>query len=233
MLGVVSHGVASLIAAEEKRMKKPAFLGVVSLLFLTSAAEGAVLTFDDLPVPGLLDQTTIGEPMPLDYGGLSWGSHWGYGPPPVNSQGTLPAGDYVAFNTYCANSLNIYSDSDFDFIGTDLGLYAGLGHDQQGLADVLYVEGYNNGTLVYSQPITLDPNYGLTWVGVDYYGVDSVTFRTRFDLPLTMNNFTYETSRTVPEPPSLLVLSIGFLVLAFLAGCFRASEGVRPRDAAL
>lgn len=177
----------------------------------TGAAQAAVLTFDDVSNTSSFDSIYNG------YGGFNWNNFL------VENGTSLPvtgtgydngrvSGDYTAFNGF--GQLAILSNSVFDFNGTYL---TGAWHD--GLSIV--VEGLKNGSSLYSKTVVVDTT-GPTWFDFNFLGIDQLKF-TSFGgvnpgfsggdgTQFAMDNFTFNETKSVPEPTTTLgLLALGAL----------------------
>lgn len=175
-------------------------------LSTAGAAQAVVLTFDDLY------NYTSGNYIYNGYGGLNWDNFYlmqghllgGYIEGAVSGVGT--AFSYGGEVTVANNSL-------FDFQGTYLT--AASRYDLS-----VVVEGLNNGTSLYSKTVVVDL-FGPTWVDFNFLGIDQLKFSSFGGTVLTyhlgtwgtdfvIDNFTFNETKSVPEPASTLgLLALG------------------------
>lgn len=207
---------------------------IVGLLFLfglmsiNRVASAAVLTFDDIAIDksGFPSYVT---PIANGYGGLNWNNFEASAPVLTYNNGYvhgIVSGDQVAFNNY--GNLAAVSSSQFDFNGTYL-----TAAWRNGLH--VTVSGSLDGTLLYSQTITVD-TYGPTWFAFNYVGIDSLSF-TSFGgtnagligadgsggtvigdgTQFAMDNFTFTQAAPVPVPAAAWLFGSGLVGLIGVA----------------
>ena len=191
---------------ERTFMKKSSTLLLLSFLF-ASSAQAEILTFDD--IPGGSIHGWAGGNMPT-YKGFNFSdkfvwidlaSSWRYG---------ARSGDFaLANNNGGAGMITSANSSDFSFDGLWAKKWA-TPPESGGLASFFdTIQGFNNGVEVWSIDIALNGSYQFIAgqsqridelkLGRDYFLVD--------DLALN------QPSISVPEPSTLLLLSLGFLGL--------------------
>ena len=188
-------------------------LAVVTALFVTSNAQAAILTFDDI--------TTAPEATITNYGGLQWTNTGvldvtSYTYVPSGYQNANTSGDYVAYNKYA--SVASVSTSVFDFVGAN---FTAAWNDDLNLL----VEGLLNGVVTNTRTVTLQPVAPGAAARIDfnYNGIDQLRF-TSFGGTLNpafinvaptagagphfaMDDFEYNTP--VPEPSTALLGLMG------------------------
>ena len=138
-------------------------MAVAALAALSTPAQAAVVTFDDLPNGQLL------WPVPDGYAGLAW-DNFHYLDATFKSQSgyytAMVSPTNVAYNGW-ANPAEISGDP-FNFIGA---FFAGAWNDDLNID----IEGYYQGTLVYEETIVVDTDVA-TWFQADFAMVDRVRF---------------------------------------------------------
>lgn len=158
-------------------------------LWVCSIANGAVLTFDDVPGaiwgdPGYGNDNMI----PNGYGGFNWLNVG------VISRGTLPgtgydsgivSGDWDAYNSYMRQAITSFSGS-FDFNGA---YFTSAWYNN----NVLTLTGYRNGVQEYNQSWTLNLGTRPIWIDANFYDIDTLQFSSS-NAQFVMDNFTFNTT---------------------------------------
>jgi hypothetical protein len=171
-------------------------------------AQATVVTFDDLPI--LFPNG--GPPIPNGYQGLIWDNFYYLNglnhqiPDSGYVNGTV-SGENVAFNSF--GGYGLVRDGTFDFNGAYL-----TAAWRNGLS--ILVEGFNNGSLLYSKTVVVDIT-SPTFFTFDFLGIDWLYF-TPFGgvdvlvggggTSFAMDNFTFNETKSVPEPDSTLGIVI-------------------------
>jgi len=196
---------------------KTKIITVLAVLFtITFQAQAAyVLTFDDIG-----EVTDESLPVPNGYGGFNWGNlavgAFYYTKPTILYPNTgyengIVSGDYVAFCTsYGTPGLGRITGDTFTFNGAFLtaGWRDGLN---------VQVDGYLNNNLTYTTTVVIDTT-GPTWYQFNYSNIDELRFNAsggtqhegyEYDMEhFVIDNFTY-----IPEPATILLLSLGAVLL--------------------
>lgn len=196
-----------------------ATLFALTILGIALAANASVLTFDDLPGPGLV-------PIPNGYGGLSWNNMYyldgiNYSANPSGYQNGVVSPNNVAYNAYGNPAdISVSSSTSFDFIGAFL-----TGAWNDGLN--IEVKGYNGATLLYDTTVVVNSTLP-TWEQFNYMGVTDVNFSSSGGTPhgyplgygehFAMDNFTYN---QVPEPATILLVGAGLAGVGILRRRFK------------
>ncbi len=177
-------------------------------LSTSGAAQAVVLTFDDV------SDTSSYVPIYNGYGGFNWDNFYVQNrtnvPGSGYDKGTV-SGNYTAFNAW-ANMAQV-NNSLFDFNGTYL-----TAAWNDGLS--VLVEGLKNGTSLYSKTVVVDTT-DPTWFDFDFLGIDQLKFSSFGGVHnpnltygqgthFAMDNFTFNETKSVPEPASTLgLLALG------------------------
>lgn len=177
----------------------------------SSAAQAAVITFDDLPA-------TEADAIHNGYHGFNWGDDFMTSVAYINKS-TMPgtgfangvvSGDYAAFNNFATTS-TITSD-----IFTFNGAYLTAAWNE-GL--LIEVTGFLNNLALFTKTVTVSTQYA-QWFDFNFIGINQLSFRSWGGTPsnpdeggehFVMDNFTYNesTSTQVPESSSLALLLLG------------------------
>jgi hypothetical protein len=199
---------------------------VVAVLAWSAPAGAAVLDFEDLD-PGYETAAFL----PAGYGGFNWSGTAAY----ITDQYYPGSGyDYgtvgrVGLFSSGAADMSMSSAAPFDFNGAYITAAWNTG-------ETATVEGWLGSTLLYTQDIVTSYD-GPYWWDFDYTGIDKLVFRSEPEdgqnagLPasngighgsyICIDNLTYNETRPVPEPATLLLVGGG---LAGLAGLRRRKK---------
>ncbi|HEX7762509.1 MAG TPA: PEP-CTERM sorting domain-containing protein [Cellvibrio sp.] len=178
----------------------------------SSAAQAAVITFDDLPA-------TDADAIHNGYHSFHWGDDFMTSVAYIHKD-TMPgtgfangvvSGDYAAFNNFATTS-TISSNDLFDFNGANL-----TAAWNEGL--LIEVTGFLNNLALFTQTVTVSTQYA-QWFDFNFIGINQLSFRSWGGTPgnpdeggehFVMDNFTYNesTSTSVPESSSLALLLLG------------------------
>ncbi len=181
-----------------------------------TAANAAVLTFEDL-YPGYEGYAGFSS---TSYGGFTWGASTTNSGEPSTAWITkyaIPGSGYeygtigtTSILSWWASDISMSSSTNFDFNG------AYITSAWQG-TETVDVEGWDDGTLVYSTTITTHNNAAY-WFTFNYTDIDTVWFNQNGGDGghIDIDNITYSesTSSTVPEPATLMLIGAGFAGIA-------------------
>jgi len=171
-------------------MKKLLVAIIVAFLLFPVTASAKVLTFDDLPDPN--PSGLPAGPIPVDYGGLTWSSHFWYtnssaledflGLPQTGFSNGVVSPPHVAAND---QGLQIsVSNCTFDFNGAYLT--AAINENL-----LITVEGLSNGVVKYSETVTVGP-YEPTWFDFNFMDIDELVFSSFGGMPAFETGWTQE-----------------------------------------
>lgn len=171
-------------------MRKFGFIGLFILLVVMASSATTVVNFDDLPGDGV---------VPDGYGGINWGGLWNYygeiQPPYTAHSAPNRVYDFVSDGTFTFLTPEVFQGAWF------------AGYD---FATVTF-ELFNGSTLVWTSA-TLAPSDVPTFLASGYSGlvtsVDVVSPSPDF---FVMDDVTYGTGSTTPEPSSLLLMGTGLM----------------------
>lgn len=184
----------------------------------SSAAQAAVITFDDLPA-------TEVDAIHNGYHGFHWGDDFMTSVAYIHKD-TMPgtgfatgvvSGNYAAFNNFATTS-TISSNDLFDFNGANL-----TAAWNEGL--LIEVTGFLNNLALFTQTVTVSTQYA-QWFDFNFIGINQLSFRSWGGTAsnpdeggehFVMDNFTYNesTSTSVPESSSLALLLLGAAGILF------------------
>ncbi len=182
----------------------------VSIAALTSAAHATVLDFEGLTSNSADSLSGVAG----NYGGFSWDSSFFlFRNPPYSAQ--VGSGQYGIVNNYGTSPANITitSASTFDFTSAFFG-----GWDFNPPSSVT-VNAYDAGNvLIDTANVAITIGVGsvvnFNWTGVSKLEITGGQF-------YTMDDFTFNENRTVPEPGSLALVALAALAAA---GAVRAKK---------
>ncbi|MBW4450209.1 MAG: PEP-CTERM sorting domain-containing protein [Spirirestis rafaelensis WJT71-NPBG6] len=189
-----------------KKLLKAGFVATFTVLgaatFSTGQAHAVVVTFDDLP--GFADS------IPQGYAGLNWDNFDSLNPVVFDAQssgygnGTVSTPN-VAFNAFGDPAAISVNSGKFDFNSTYL-----TGAWNNGLN--ILVEGFLGGQSLYSKTVIVNST-SPTLLNFDFLGIDNLKFTSfggtnaGYDgdgTHFAMDNFTYNQTKPVPEPFTIL-----------------------------
>jgi len=198
-----------------------AALAVAWVAVLAPAAFAATLDFESIGQPGIPQKIANG------YGDLTWtnfyagdGTYYeGLGFPDNGYVNGASSGSYVSLNGFGAPA-SLSSSSTFDFISASL-----TAAFNEGLH--LDIAGYRNGTLLYSQAVTLTTTMYAS-LFFNWTGIDMLTFTTSGGTPrygVSGHQFAMDDLTVVktPIPAALPFLATGLVGLGFAARRRRAA----------
>jgi hypothetical protein len=194
-------------------MKKATLMLSVALIFSGQTTFANVITFDDIP--------SMERPVVIQdgYGGFNWNNFNVYNHNWAQIRNSesgyyngVVSGDWVGYNAW-ANVASI-DNGNFTFTGAYL---TGVWND--GLN--VNVVGKRDGVEIYNTTFVVD-TYGPKWCNFDFTDIDNLVF-TSFGgtahpkLPghgehFVIDNFTF-IQKSVPEPTTLSIISIGLMAL--------------------
>jgi hypothetical protein len=214
-----------------KNLLQPGLIAVLSLA-LTTPAQAATLTFDDLKIPNLVA-------IPNGYGSFTW-ENFGYDSVPHTYPGTGYGNGIVSPSTVIYNDQDlpaIFSRTEkFDFNSAYLTAAWSNGLN-------VLVRGFSDTTQTYSRSLVLNIDRP-TLINFDFLGVDRVVFTAAggvdigsprgegpyfvlddltFSAATPPTSVTPPTSAAVPEPTTLLGISLAGVGLA---AARRRSQGL-------
>ncbi len=179
------------------------FAGLMVLLLWLGNANALVIDFENVPNA---NPNTWDNPIPNGYEGLNWDQfdvlHEDYYLRTGYDYG-VTSGQWVAYNVWDYTAT--VSGNLFDFTGA----YFTSAWDYN---NILTIEGYNNGTLLYSAQLTLN-TYTPVWFQADWLGVDSLKFFTSGS-QFVMDDLTINESAPIPEPSTIFLVGSGLIGLA-------------------
>ena len=191
--------------------KKLLWLAIV--LLAANAASAAitvqhVITFDDQGIGSL----------PTSYEGLNWVSF------STQTSGVYDAtsGSTVALVNYPSHPGTVSFTEDVIFDGANFTVQDGFG----GVSKVVYYEGYNDGSLVWTTPVAAGLNDGAAvWYGSGYTDadnladlVDEVRIYVNNQPVIAFDDFTYQQiiPPVVPAPSAIALVGIGTCLASWL-----------------
>jgi len=199
------------------KAKRFLLLALFSSVLPFSARSQTVITFDDIPTPNLYAS------IPNGYQGLDWSTNFSVlNAIQATDDGQYPSGYFygmvspsnVAYNG-SASPVEVDAPTNFNFLSTYLT-------DAWNSNLNLEVEGFNGGTLLYSNTVVASAT-SPTLFTFDYLNIDRLTFNSYGGQSagfgysggnFVMDNMTFD---FIPEPSSLLLTALGTVTLwAFL-----------------
>lgn len=198
-----------------KKIHHLLFSAILALGIGSSAAQAAVITFDDLPATDM-------DAIQNGYQGFHWGDnfmtsvayiHKDTMPDTGFSKGVV-SGNYAAFNNFATTS-TISSDI-FTFNGT----YLTAAWNESLLVEVT---GFLNNLALFTKTVTLGTQQA-QWFEFNFIGINQLSFRAWGGTPSNLNeggehfvmdNFTYTQATSVPESSPLILLILGMVGILF------------------
>ncbi|GAA6615041.1 PEP-CTERM sorting domain-containing protein [Scytonema sp. NUACC26] len=199
-----------LILSILKKLSRATALAAIIFLGINGTARAATLTFDDI-------FTTDQQVIFNGYGGLNW-NHFSVrnnlvaSPRSGYNKGTV-SGQYVAYNSFAKPATISVAKGQFDFNSVYLTAAWNNGLN-------ILVEGFNGGVTKYSKTVTVN-TVAPTLFNFDFQGIDRLKFTSSGGTyagvggrgeQIAIDNFTFNTTKSVPEPISVLgLLTFGAL----------------------